>query len=142
MSSRPASSLPQRRSPRPSRTAQAGHAQATPPAGAKAPPARKAAPPQTSKAWKGRGFAVVSVGAQLTAPGYTSTADFTVHAEDATLNADATIGIGPAFGARGGVRVWKNLAVGGGLEVVSTSQDARHHRATPASVPVRAATAR
>jgi len=63
------------------------------------------------------------VGAQLAAPGYTSTADFTVHAEDATLNADATIGIGPAFGARGGVRVWKNLAVGGGLEVVSTSQE-------------------
>jgi len=94
----------------------------TQPAGAKAPPARKAAPPQTSKAWKGRGFAVVSVGAQLAAPGYTSTADFTVHAEDATLNADAAIGIGPAFGVRGGVRVWKNLAVGGGLVYTSTSQ--------------------
>jgi len=95
----------------------------TQPAGAKAPPARKAAPPQTSKAWKGRGFALVSVGAQLAAPGYASTADFTVHGENATLNADATIGIGPAFGARGGVRVWKNLAVGGGLEVVSTNQE-------------------
>ena len=95
----------------------------TQPSGAKAPLAKKAAPPQTSKAWKGRGFAVVSVGAQLAAPGYTSTADFTVHAEDATLNADATIGVGPAFGARGGMRVWKNLAVGGGLEVVSTSQE-------------------
>jgi hypothetical protein len=95
----------------------------TQPAGAKAPLAKKAAPPQTSKAWKGRGFALVSVGAQLAAPGFASTADFTVHAEDATLNADATIGIGPAFGARGGMRVWKNLAVGGGLEVVSTSQE-------------------
>ena len=90
---------------------------------AKAPPPRKAAPPQTAKVWKGRGFAVVSAGAQLAAPGYTSTAVFTVHAEDATLNADATVGIGPVFGARGGVRVWRNLAIGGGLVYTSTSQN-------------------
>ena len=88
----------------------------------KAPPPRKAAPPQTAKVWKGRGFVVVSAGALLAAPGYTSTATFKVHAEDATLNADATVGIGPVFGARGGVRVWKNLAVGGGVAVTSTSQ--------------------
>ena len=88
----------------------------------KAPPPRKSAPPQTAKSWKGRGFAVVSAGAALAAPGYTSTAVFKVHAEDATLSADATVGIGPAFGARGGVRVWKNLAIGGGLEFTSTSQ--------------------
>jgi len=86
------------------------------------PPSKKPAPPQTSKVWKGRGFAVVSAGAQVAAPGYTSTATFKVHAEDATLNADASIGAGPAFGARGGVRVWKNLALGGGFEVVSASQ--------------------
>jgi methylated-DNA-[protein]-cysteine S-methyltransferase len=90
--------------------------------GAKTPPPKKPAPPRTSKVWKGRGFAAVSAGAQLAAPGYTSTAVFKVHAEDATLNADATIGIGPAFGARGGVRVWKNLAIGAGLEVTATSQ--------------------
>jgi hypothetical protein len=88
----------------------------------KAPPPRKAPPPQTAKVWKGRGFAVVSAGAALAAPGYTSTAVFKVHAEDATLSADATVGIGPAFGARGGVRVWKNLAIGGGLEFTSTGQ--------------------
>jgi hypothetical protein len=88
----------------------------------KAPPPRKAAPPQTAKVWKGRGFAVVSAGAVVAAPDYTSTAVFKVHAEDATLRADATVGIGPAFGARGGVRVWKNLAVGGGLAITSTSQ--------------------
>ncbi|MFO7694741.1 MAG: hypothetical protein R6V57_16785 [Vicinamibacterales bacterium] len=93
------------------------------PGSPKAQRAGKAAPPQASRVWKGRGFAVVSAGAQLGAPGYTSTADFKVHAEDATLTAEAAIGIGPAFGARGGVRVWKNLAVGGGLEVVSTSQE-------------------
>jgi hypothetical protein len=87
------------------------------------PPTAKApAPPQTSRAWKGRGFAVVSAGAQLAAPGYTSSSVFTVHAEDATLDADATIGVGPVFGARGGVRVWKNLALGGGVELVRTSQ--------------------
>jgi hypothetical protein len=98
------------------------------PAGADtpAPPlaagAKATAPPQTSRAWKGRGFAVVSAGAQVAAPGYTSTSVFTVHAEDATLAADATVGIGPVFGARGGVRVWKNLALGGGVALVRTSQ--------------------
>ena len=90
--------------------------------GVKAPPPRKPAPPRTSKVWKGRGFAVVSGGAQLAAPGYTSTAVFKVHAENATLTANAAVGIGPAFGARGGMRVWKNMAIGGGLELTSTSQ--------------------
>jgi hypothetical protein len=94
-----------------------------PPApGVKVPPPKKAAPPRTSKVWKGRGFAVVSAGAQLAAPGYTSTAAFELHAEDATMNADASIGIGPVFGARGGIRVWKNMALGAGLAVASTSQ--------------------
>ena len=87
------------------------------------PSARKSAPPQAAAAWRGRGFAVVSAGAQLAAPGYASTSVYTVHAEDATLTADASIGIGPAFGARGGVRVWKNVALGGGLEIVTASQD-------------------
>jgi hypothetical protein len=88
----------------------------------KAPPPKKPAPPRTSKIWKGRGFAVVSGGAQLVAPGYTSTAVFKVHGENATLEADASVGIGPAFGARGGMRVWKNMAIGGGLALTSTSQ--------------------
>jgi hypothetical protein len=90
--------------------------------GVKAPPPKKAAPPRTSKVWKGRGFAVVSAGAQMAAPGYTSTAVFELNAEDATMNADASVGIGPVFGARGGIRVWKNMAIGAGLAVASTSQ--------------------
>jgi hypothetical protein len=92
------------------------------PPGAAKPQARKTAPPQTSKSWKGRGFAVVAAGAQVATEGYTSTSVFTVHAEDATLTADATIGIGPAFAARAGMRVWKNLALGGGVSVVTASQ--------------------
>jgi hypothetical protein len=90
--------------------------------GARKPAPKKPAPPQTSAVWKGRGFAVLSAGAQLAAPGYTSSAVFTLHAEDATLNADATIDPGFAFGARGGMRVWKNMAIGAGLELASTSQ--------------------
>jgi hypothetical protein len=90
--------------------------------GAKTPPPKKKAPPQTSKVWKGRGFAVIGAGAQVVGPGYTSTATFKLHAEDASLNADASVGVGPVFAARGGVRVWKNLALGGGLEVASTTQ--------------------
>jgi hypothetical protein len=92
------------------------------PAGGKPAAKKKPAPPQTSKIWKGRGFAVVSGGAQIAAPGYTSTATFKVHAEDATLNSDASIGVGPAFGARAGWRVRKNLAVGGGFEFAATGQ--------------------
>jgi hypothetical protein len=90
--------------------------------GAKPAPTKKKVPPQTSKVWKGRGFAVIGAGAQVAGPGYTSTATFKVHAEDASLNAEASTGIGPVFAARGGVRVWKNLALGGGLAVASTSQ--------------------
>jgi len=90
--------------------------------GAKPAPTKKKVPPQTSKVWKGRGFAVIGAGAQVMGPGYTSTATFKVHAEDASLTADASIGVGPVFAARGGVRVWKNLALGGGLAVASTSQ--------------------
>jgi len=85
-------------------------------------PPKKKGPPQTSKVWKGRGFAVIGAGAQVLGPGYTSTATFKVHAEDASLSADASVGVGPVFAARGGVRVWKNLALGGGLEIVSTTQ--------------------
>jgi hypothetical protein len=93
-----------------------------PSAGAKKPPEVKPAPPRTSKSWKGRGFAVVTAGAQVAAEGYASTSTFAVHAEDATLTADASIGVGPVFGARAGMRVWRNLALGGGVELVKSSQ--------------------
>ena len=88
----------------------------------KAPAAKKPLPPRTSKVWKGRGFMVVSGGAQVAAPSYTSTVTFTVHAEDATLNATSKVGVGPAFGIRGGMRVWRNMAVGAALGVASTNQ--------------------
>ena len=65
---------------------------------------------------------VVNGGAQLASPGYTSTAVFTLHAEDATLGASSKIELGPVFGVRGGMRVWKNLAIGPGFSVSSTSQ--------------------
>jgi hypothetical protein len=92
------------------------------PAGTRKPQAPKPLPPKTSKSWKGRGFAVVAAGALVAAEGYTSTSVFTVHAEDATLTADASIGVGPAFAVRAGMRVWKNMALGGGVSVVSASQ--------------------
>jgi hypothetical protein len=88
----------------------------------KAPVARKPLPPRTSKVWKGRGFMVVSGGAQVAAPSYTSTVVFKLYAEDATLNASSEVQIGPVFGARGGMRVWKNLAIGAAFGVSSTSQ--------------------
>jgi hypothetical protein len=65
---------------------------------------------------------VVSGGAQLAAPGYTSAVTFKLHAEDATLDASSKVQIGPVFGVRGGMRVWKSLAIGAGFGVSSTSQ--------------------
>jgi hypothetical protein len=88
----------------------------------KAPVARKPLPPRTSTVWKGRGFMVVGGGAQLAAPGYTSAVTFKLYAEDATLDASSKVQIGPVFGVRGGMRVWKNLAIGAGFGVSSTSQ--------------------
>jgi hypothetical protein len=88
----------------------------------KAPAARKPSPPQTSRVWKGRGFVVVGGGAQLAAPGYTSTATFKLHAEDATVNVSSKVQAGPVFSVRGGMRVWKNLAIGADVGVASTSQ--------------------
>jgi len=88
----------------------------------KPPVAKKPLPPRTSKVWKGRGFMVVSGGAQVAAPSYTSTVVFKLYAEDATLNASSEVQIGPVFGARGGMRVWKNLAIGAAFGVSSTSQ--------------------
>jgi len=88
----------------------------------KAPVPRKPVPPRTSNVWKGRGFLVVNGGAQFATPSYTSTAVFKLHAEDATLDASSKVQIGPVFGVRGGMRVWKNLAIGAGFAVSSTSQ--------------------
>ena len=98
------------------------------PTGAKAPPAQgpggeESRPPADLRGVEGprlRGREPRRPG--IGGPSYTSSATFKVHAEDATLSADSTIRIGPAFGARGGLRVWKNLAVGAGFQVVSTGQ--------------------
>lgn len=94
------------------------------PAGPRTPAATKPVAPQASRVWKGRGFMVVNGGALMAAPSYTSTVNYTLYAENATLDAHSTIGIGPAFGARGGMRVWRNLAVGGAFSVASASQSA------------------
>jgi hypothetical protein len=92
------------------------------PAAQKPPASRKSSPPRTSRVWKGHGFLVGNVGAQLAGPDYTSTVTFKLHAEDATLVATSTSQVGPVFGVRGGMRVWKNLALGAGFGVSSASQ--------------------
>jgi len=119
----PASAAPKTPAPQTAKPNTTGTQTPAPKASApKAPVPRKPVPPRTSKVWKGRGFMVVNGGAQLASPGYTSTAVFTLHAEDATLGASSKIELGPVFGVRGGMRVWKNLAIGPGFSVSSTSQ--------------------
>jgi hypothetical protein len=89
---------------------------------AKPPAPKKRVPPRTSRVWKGRGFAVFSGGAQVAAPGHHASVTFKVHAEDAMLDSASRIRVGPVFSVRGGVRVWKNLALGADVGVASTSQ--------------------
>jgi hypothetical protein len=88
-------------------------------------------PSRPSGAGTGRGFVVVSAGAQLVAPGHRSTATFTVHVEDATLEARSTSRVGPAFAVRGGIFVWKHVAIGADFAVVT----ARERLAVTASLP-------
>jgi hypothetical protein len=89
---------------------------------AKPPASKKRVPLRTSRVWKGRGFAVFSGGAQVAAPGHHASVTFKVHAEDATLDSASRIQVGPVVSVRGGVRVWKNLALGADVGVASTSQ--------------------
>jgi hypothetical protein len=100
--------------------------------GAAATPRREQPLPSRAKgAGTGRGFVVVSAGAQLVAPGRRSTATFTVHVEAATLEARSTSQVGPAFAVRGGIFLWKRVALGADLAVVT----ARERVAVTASLP-------
>jgi hypothetical protein len=109
---------PQAASPKTAGTPGAVHKAPEPKPGA----AKKRVPPRTSRVWKGRGFVVLTGGAQVAAPGHDASVTFRVHAEDATLDAASQIRVGPVFSVRGGMRVWKNLALGADVGVTSTSQ--------------------
>jgi hypothetical protein len=71
-----------------------------------------------------RGFAVVTGGVVLAAPKHTSTTTFTVHAEDATLEATSRVGAGPAFSVRAGMKVARRMAVGAAVNLAAAAQDA------------------
>ncbi|MCX6549695.1 MAG: outer membrane beta-barrel protein [Acidobacteria bacterium] len=86
---------------------------------------------QTPSVWQGIGFIAVDGGAQVTSSGYTSNLTFPLHGETATGTATSDAVSGAVFTARGGIRIWKNLALGAGVTVFSSTPDV----AVEASLP-------
>ena len=70
---------------------------------------------QTDPKWKGDGYLHVDGGAQATSSSFTSTVTFKLTGEDASITSDYKLATGPVFMGRGGVRVWRNLAIGVGV---------------------------
>jgi hypothetical protein len=73
-----------------------------------------------TRPWTDRGFLHVRAGAQVTSGDFASTVTFTLHAEPANLRSNYDNVAGPFFDVGGGVRVWRNLAVGVSVTRVSS----------------------
>ena len=74
---------------------------------------------QQPAAWEGVGFLSVDAGVRAGSTAYDSTTAYTLNVEEATVAASYDIRPGPIFGARGGVRLWKHLALGAGVTFFS-----------------------
>ncbi|MEW5982390.1 MAG: outer membrane beta-barrel protein [Acidobacteriota bacterium] len=74
---------------------------------------------QQPSAWTGAGFIAIDAGYQIASTTFDTTTTYTLNVEPAHVSASYEIEPGPMFGARGGVRVWKNLAVGAGVSYFS-----------------------
>jgi hypothetical protein len=79
---------------------------------------------QTIPAWTDRGYVGVDGGAQVTTTSFQSTFTFTAHAEEGRFAAGYKIATGPVVSARGGIRLWRNLAVGVGVTAFSRTGNA------------------
>jgi hypothetical protein len=91
------------------------------PAQKKPVPAKK----RTGKhVWSGTGFLGFDGGMQATSESFKSTVTTTLNVEQATFDATYSGKSAAMFGARGGMRVWRNLAVGAGLSIFTRTGDA------------------
>lgn len=91
---------------------------------ARAPvPARRVVPPPKPGEWRDKGFVAASGVFQGAgqAFGYSFSPSEFAYAEEAHINTHHPLKSGPAFDAAGGVRVWRNLAVGAAVSVFSKS---------------------
>ncbi len=78
-----------------------------------------------------RGFVTVSGGYQVSSTDFSGSVIFPVNAEAVTATSDYVIDAGPFFDISGGVRVWRNLVVGGGVSQFTQDGEA----AVAAGVP-------
>ena len=90
-------------------------------AGAAAPAAAQTA----TTAAPAHGFVGIDAGYQSAPAATTTTATYTLNLEDASVTATYEGNPGPVFGARGGIRVWKGLAIGGGVAVFRQTGNAQ-----------------
>ena len=73
-----------------------------------------------------RGFVTLNGGYQISSTDFDGSVEFTKFVEEGDLDADYTLGGGPLYDLGGGVRVWRNLAVG--VAVSAFSKDTRCQR--------------
>ena len=74
--------------------------------------------------WEHRAFLAVNVGFQATASDFTDNATFTLFVEEGDFAANYNGETGFVFDAAGGVRVWRNLAIGVGVSIFDTDSSA------------------
>jgi hypothetical protein len=85
-------------------------------------PAKPASPPVShfkNGAWLDRGYLSVNGIFQTATPSFTQTQSWTYFAETATVSIEYPGASAPGLDVAGGWRVWRNLAIGAGLAVVS-----------------------
>ena len=80
--------------------------------------------PLRNRGWEHRAFLAVNVGFQATASDFTDNATFTLFVEEGDSAANYSGETGFVFDAAGGVRVWRNLAIGVGVSIFDTDSSA------------------
>ena len=103
--------------------ASAAKGQAAPPAGGKSAAPTRPLPPAKPGEWRDNGFVTVSGLFQATGTtfGYSFSPAEYAYAEQARINTHHPLDSGPALDLGGGMRVWRNMAVGATLSVFSES---------------------
>jgi hypothetical protein len=76
-------------------------------------------------------YVAVDGGMQVTSTSSTSTVRYKVYGEDAVMKVTYKTDASPVFGARGGVRVWRRLALGVGLTRFTDSTGAKVEAQVP-----------
>ena len=76
-------------------------------------------PVAAQQAWESRGFISVNGGVQATSSDFSGSVPFTLFVEEGDFTANYQVESGPLFDVGGGVRVWRNLAVGGAVSAFS-----------------------